>query len=114
MAKINKLPHALFIIGVIFIGLYGLVLSVFAVLVQIFFILRFWQRNPSNKQSKKFIIGVVLYAISLVLFGIGLYEFHTYFGGIAIIMWLVIGSLPFLAGSLILLSISTAQKIQKK
>ena len=115
MSKINKLPHILFVIGVILVGFYGLVLSAIAIFVQIFFILNYWNNNnPTQKQSTKFRAGCLLLLLALVFFGIGLYQFNGYFGGIGIIMWLIIGAVPFIISSLLLLTIPTARKITSK
>jgi len=109
----KKIPLILFILGLILIGFYGLVLSVLAIFIQIINIDNNWKNNPSQKQSTKFIIGVSLFILSLILFGIGLYQLNSYFGSIGIIMWLIIGGVPFLASSFILLTIPTVPKTSK-
>lgn len=113
MFKINKIPHILFVVGVILVGFYGLILSVFAIFIQIFFILNYWKSNPTQKQTKKFMLGISLFILALILFGIGLYQFNSYFGGIGIIMWLAIGAVPFVLSSFILFTIPTAPKLRK-
>ena len=113
MFKANRIPLILFIIGVILVGFYGLVLSVVAVFIQIFIILGYWKSNPTLKQTKKFMLGVLLFVLALILFGIGLYQFKSYFGGIGLIMWLAIGAVPFVICSFILFTIPTSPKLPK-
>jgi hypothetical protein len=110
MNILRKLPLVLFIIGLLFIWLYGIVLWVVAILLQIFIILKFWKRNPTYKQPKKFTIAVLLLATALALFGVGLIQLNSYFGGIGIFMWLAAGLVPFLSSGVILLTIPTAVK----
>lgn len=113
MFKLNKIPLVLFIVGLVAVGFYGLLLSVIAVILQIFIILSFWKSNPALKQTKKFIVGVLLFVLALILFGIGLYQFKSYFGGIGLITWLVMGAVPFVTSSFILLTIPTASKLRR-
>ena len=101
--KARKIPLVLFIIGILLIGLYGLVLCVLADLMQIVLVINAWKNNPILKQSNKLNVGVLLYVAGLSLFGVGLYQRSSYFGGIGTIVWLAIGALPFLVGSIILL-----------
>jgi hypothetical protein len=95
------------------VGFYGLILSVFAISIQIFFILNYWKNNPTQKQTTRFTTGCLLFLLALIFFGIGLYQINSYFGGIGLIMWLIIGAVPFVISSLILLTIPTAPKNRK-
>jgi hypothetical protein len=113
MISIKKIPHILFVIGILLVGFYGLILSVIAVFIQIFIILSYWKTNPTLKQTKKFMVGILLLVAAIILFGIGLYQRNSYFGGIGIIMWLAIGAVPFAISSFILLTIHTSPKIRK-
>jgi hypothetical protein len=115
-SKISKLPHFLFIIGLLLIAVYGVILCLFSVLLQIFLILKYWQYNPAAKQPKKLKIGIVLYVISVLLIGIGFHQFFQtqYSGGIHIAVGLVLGALTFTPSSIILLSVATTQKKRKK
>ncbi len=113
MLQLKKLPHIIFVIGILLIGFYGLILSIAAIFIQIIIILSYWKHNPKTKRIKKFTVGVLLLAVALMLFGIGVYHKNSYFGGIGIIMWLAIGAVPFVISSLILLTIPNAPKIHK-
>ena len=86
------------------------VAAAFAILLQIIIVINIWKINPKLKQFNKFTVGVLLYVVGLSLFGMGLYQLNSYFGGIGIIMWIAIGAMPFLVGSIILLSLPTASK----
>lgn len=113
MLNVKRIPHILFILGILLVGFYGLILSVLAIFIQIFIILGYWKNNPTQRQTTKFTLGVSILMVALVLFGIGLYQFNSYFGGISLIMWLIIGAVPFAISSLLLLTVPTAPKIRK-
>jgi hypothetical protein len=113
MLKTKKIPHILFIIGIILIGFYGLILSIIAIFIQIFIILGYWKNNPAQKQRTKFTLGIILFTVALIIFGLSLHQLHSYFGGIGIIMWLIIGAIPFAVSSFALLTIPTTTKARK-
>lgn len=110
MLKVNKIPHILFVVGVILVGFYGLILCILAVFIQIFFILNYWKNNPAQKQTKNFIAGCAALILALIFFVIGVYQYDSYFGGFVMIEWLIIGSVPLAISCLILLTMPTTSK----
>ena len=108
MKYTNRIPLALFLIGILFIGLYGIILSVIGTGLQIYSIRLYGRTIPTKRQPKKLALGTTLFLASLICFSIGLCQFNSYFGGVSLDLWLAIGMIPLLAGSIVLFTIPTS------
>jgi hypothetical protein len=94
-------PHILYVIGVVRITNYGLAISIVAVILQIILIKNYKHQN-SAKANASFKAGIILFIISLVIFGFGLLQLSQYFGGLKVLVWIAAGLVPFIISSILL------------
>lgn len=115
---IRKVPFILFLIGILLIGYYGFVLSILAVLLQVIIVRSSWRKIPALKQTKKFNDALYWLISGSILFGVGVYGYFYWSNGLFgsnhdstnLLIWGVIGGVPFLIGSINMFRLSTKVK----
>jgi predicted permease len=114
--KAKRLALVLFVLGILFFALYGLVLSFLAVIMQFILVISAWKKNPQLKYPAKLTVAASLCLSGILCFVAAFFAyFDTPFGygnqdSMETVVIIGAGTVPFIIGGIIMFTLPTRAK----